>query len=225
MAKTGRRALTRVAVVTGGHSFDVPNFHGLFRSLHGVDACIQHLDDFASSPPEVRAGYDVVLFYFYIVKPTVPTDDGLEWFQGKPKSALEALGASPQGIVLLHHAILAWPDWDLWKRLVGIDDRAFTYHFDQHVRIEVARPDHSITNGIEAWEMVDETYGMKGADARSEVLLTCKHPKNIPTVAWTRAHGESRVFAFQSGHDNQSWSHPAFREVLRRGILWSARKL
>ena len=38
----------KVAVVTGGHRFDVPNFHGLFRKLEGVDAYIQSLEDFAS---------------------------------------------------------------------------------------------------------------------------------------------------------------------------------
>ena len=37
----------KVAVVTGGHRFDVPNFHGLFRKLEGVDAFIQSLEDFA----------------------------------------------------------------------------------------------------------------------------------------------------------------------------------
>jgi hypothetical protein len=35
----------RIAVVTGGHSFDVLNFHKLFRTLSGVDACIQHVDE------------------------------------------------------------------------------------------------------------------------------------------------------------------------------------
>ena len=40
----------RVAVVTGGHAFDVPNFHRLFRQLPGIDAYPQHLEHFASSP-------------------------------------------------------------------------------------------------------------------------------------------------------------------------------
>jgi hypothetical protein len=213
-----------VAVVTGGHSYDVPNFHRLFRSLDGVDAYIQHIDDFAASSDETRRSYDAVVFYFFPVKPAVPTDEGQAWFQGKPKTALEALGATKQGIVVLHHAILAYPEWDVWNRITGIEDRAFTYHFDQSVHVDVANTTHPITRGMTPWDMIDETYGMKGAGEDSDVLLTCNHPKNLPTVAWTRTHGLSRVFCLQSGHDNQCWQNPNFREVLRRGILWSAGK-
>ena len=215
----------RTAVVTGGHTYDVPKFHQLVRSLEGVEAYVQHLDDYASSTDEALASYEAVVFYFYPVQPAVPTDEGHEWFEGKPKSTLEKLGATGQGIVVLHHAILAWPEWDFWKRLVGIEDRTFTYDFDQHVRIEVANAAHPITKGLTSWDMIDEAYGMRGAGQGSEVLLTCKHPRNIPTIAWTRQSGKSRVFCFQAGHDPQSWSNPNFREVLRRGILWSAGKL
>ena len=53
----------RVAVVTGGHSFDVQNFYRLFRELPGIDAYPQHLEHFSSSPEEVRDAYDAVVFY------------------------------------------------------------------------------------------------------------------------------------------------------------------
>jgi type 1 glutamine amidotransferase len=33
------------------------------------------------------------------------------------------------------------------------------------------------------------------------------------------------VFCFQSGHDNLTWSNPSFREILARGIRWSAGRL
>jgi type 1 glutamine amidotransferase len=33
------------------------------------------------------------------------------------------------------------------------------------------------------------------------------------------------VFCYQAGHDNVTWQDPNFREVLRRGLLWSARRL
>ena len=52
-AKSGDAAL-RLAVVTGGHPYDVLHFHTLFRSLPGVDAYIQHMDDFTTTPEPVR---------------------------------------------------------------------------------------------------------------------------------------------------------------------------
>jgi type 1 glutamine amidotransferase len=47
----------------------------------------------------------------------------------------------------------------------------------------------------------------------------------MKTIGWTRQYKKSRVFCFESGHDNQTWVSPEFREVLRRGLLWCARKL
>ena len=64
----------QLAVITGGHGYDVRNFHRFFRSLPGVDAYVQHMDDFASARPEVRDGYDVALFYTMLMDG--PSDDG-----------------------------------------------------------------------------------------------------------------------------------------------------
>ena len=82
-----------------------------------------------------------------------------------------------------------------------------------------------ITRGVAAWQMIDETYTMADAGADSEILLTTRHPKSMRTLAWTRTHNNARVFCFQSGHDNQTWQNRAFREVLSRGIHWTARRI
>ena len=54
--KTARDSI-RCAVITGGHGYDVLNFHRFFRGLVGVDAYIQHMDDFASARANVRASF------------------------------------------------------------------------------------------------------------------------------------------------------------------------
>lgn len=211
----------RVAVVTGGHSYDVPNFHRLFRDLAGVDAYIQSMDDFASSPKETRQSYDAVVFYIMLM--AGPTDEGLAWYAGKPLTALSELGETSQGIVVLHHALLAYPEWPAWGELVGIpQNRNFGYHFGETVTTRIDNPAHPITQGIGSWTMVDETYIMPDAGPDSDVLLSYDHPKSNRTIAWARAYRRSRVFCYQAGHDNTAWANPSFREVLRRGILWSA---
>jgi hypothetical protein len=212
-----------VAVVTGGHSFDVVNFHALFRSLKGVNAYIQHLDDFAASPEKARDSYDVVLFYFM---PTEnPADENIPWYAGKPKTALEHLGETEQGILLLHHAILAYPQWPIWSEIVGIQERSFGYHNDQTIHVDVADAEHPITQDLTGWELVDETYTMDNAGAGSDILLTVDHPKSMRTVAWTRGHKNARVFCYALGHDNQAWSNSSFRQVLTQGIRWAAREI
>ena len=79
-----------VAVVTGGHPFDTKEFHRLFRSLPGVDAYVQHLDDWVCASSEVRASHDVVVFYNMTM--TGPLDEGLPWFSGRQLQALSELG-------------------------------------------------------------------------------------------------------------------------------------
>ena len=214
----------KVAVVTGGHRFDVPNFHGLFRKMEGVDAYIQSLEDFASPRAEERDFYDVVVFYN--MHKEGPTDENRPGWMGRPLSALASWLATGKGIVLLHHAILAFPNWDPWVQMAGVVAGSFeSFSHDEVMRIAVADGDHPITRGISDWEMVDETYLMGEPDADSYMLLTTDHPACMKSIGWTRQYNDTRVFCLQSGHDNQTWKDENFQTVLVRGIQWVSGKI
>ena len=212
-----------VAVVTGGHPFDVPAFHRAFRSIPDVDSYPQHMEDFVTDVAGVRDSYDVVVFYNF--HQDTPTGQG-PWHEQKMKEALEKLGTTTQGILVLHHAILAFPKWSFWSDLVGIRDRRiFGYFFDQQIRVEIANLNHPITHGLVSWEMIDETYTMPDAGEDCDVLLTVDHPNSMKTVAWTRTFGQAPVFCLQLGHGASAFDHPMFREILARGIRWLAGRL
>ena len=214
----------RTAVITGGHEFELIKFHELFRSYSKLDVYIQHLDDFCSSTQEVRDSYDALVFYFF--PRHSPTDEGTPGWIGKPKSALEHLAETGQGLVILHHAILAYPDWPVWTELVGLEDtHKFDYYHDETMNVYPTEVEHPITAGLSPWTIVDETYDMADTGAGSDILLTTDHPKSMKTIGWTRAFGRSRVFCCELGHDHVAWEDPSFRTVLERGILWSANKL
>ena len=203
------------AVITGEHRFDVPGFQAAFRSMADVDSYPQDLDNFVADLGGARDAYDVLVFYnFHRPAPDERT-----------AAALESLGQTAQGIVVLHHALLAFPEWPRWSEVCGIDDRTFGYHMNQRVPVHVADPDHSITAGLADWELPDETYTMPNAEEGSRVLLTTDHARSMRTLAWTRRFGKSRVFCFQSGHDNAAYADAGFRTVLHRGIRWAARAL
>ena len=204
-----------LAVITGGHGFDVPGFHAIFRAMPGVDSYIQHQDDWAEDVAKVREDYDVLLFY------NMP--------RGRPDSKAEAvfekLGESGQGIFLLHHAILAYLEWPFLSDVVGIPDRSFGFSMMQELTVEVADPDHPITRGVADWQMNDETYSMASAGQDSRILLTTDHPDSMKVLGWTRQFRKSRVFCFQSGHDNLTYVNPNFREMILRGIQWCAGRI
>ena len=224
----------KVAVITGGHGFDVQGFHHLFRCLSGIDAYIQHLYDFASIPASIgltegsdfhpdkaRRSYDVILFYCMLEG--APLDDDIPWYHGAPQAALNELRHSKQGIFVLHHAFLNYPKSSEWDDIVGIDNRSIQqWHFGQKLEVQIANPQHPITEGLEAFECVDESYIMPEPGDDSEILLTVDHPNSMRRIAWSRQYGESRVFCLQLGHDKLVWSNPTFQALIERGIRWCA---
>jgi len=212
----------RIAVVTGGHAFDVPNFHRLFRQLPGIDAYPQHIEHFASSPEEVRDAYDAVVFYG--MGRGIPVEEGAH-YEGKPKAALERIVERGQGVVVMHHALLAWEKWDFWNQLIGFDNRNFRYKEGLQLKIAVGDETHPVTQGMSDFETVDEGYVLHGEyDGKGRVLLSTDHEDAMQQVAWARQQGDCRVFCLTLGHDNEAWTNPDFREVLGRGIAWSADK-
>jgi type 1 glutamine amidotransferase len=211
-----------VAVITGRHGYDVPNFHRLFRGMRGVDAYIQNLEDFVTADAGTRSQYDVLVFYNF--HQATPTGEEQGWEKGV-KAALEQMGQTAQGIVVLHHALLAYRQWPLWSEVVGIAERGFGYYHDQTLRVEIADRAHPITQGLQAWEMMDETYSVNEPGEGNHILLTTEHPQSMRALAWTRTYGQARVFCYESGHDNQTWADANFRTVLARGTLWVAGRL
>ena len=96
--------------------------------------------------------------------------------RGESGKAIEGLGEDGTGILVLHHAILAFPEWQLWSDLCGIEDRSFGVQIDQTVHVDIVDPQHPTTQGLKSWEMVDEIYIMADPGEDSELLLTTDHP-------------------------------------------------
>jgi len=211
----------KTALVTGRHPFEVPELHAVFKSIPEIDFYPQHTEDFISDTGKAYNQYDVVVFYNFHQE--TPGNEQ-NWWDKPMKEVLEHLGDAQQGIFLLHHAILAFPKWELWADICGIHDRKFSYYVNQTVKTQIVNPDHPITMGMKSWEMIDETYLMNDAGSDSEVLLTTDNPRSMKTLAWTRQYKKARVFCYQAGHDNQTYADPNFRCIVSQGIKWLAQK-
>ena len=227
----------KVAMVTGHHWYDVMNFQRMLRSFDGIDFYPQHLEDFIQDDETARREYDVVAFYNY--QQGTPSVEGdqfskdirSEWERIDVRGPLEELGETGQGILMLHHALTAFPKWQYWLDICGMGDTTQAHRpgaqsrTNQNLHIEVVDPKHPITIGMESWDMVDETYNFPDTGESSEVLLRVDHPQSMNTIAWTRKHKDVRVFCLQSGHDNQTLSNPNFRRILGRGVQWLAGRI
>lgn len=211
----------KLAVVTGRHPFDVPAFNSLFRSMPGIDYYPQDLENYVADVGKVRMSYNVVVFYNFHQDTPKP---GAERGSKSTLQALEQLGETSQGIMVLHHALLAYKQWPLWTDIVGVSERTFGYHADQSLKVHVADPTHPITYGVNDWEMVDETYTM--ADALPEdgnhILLTTDYPLSMRTLGWTRQYRNSRVFCLESGHGEQAFRTAGFMAIMANALRWLA---
>ncbi len=216
--------VVKVAVMTGMHPFDVPGFTDLFRNLTGVLSYPQTLESFVQDVGGVRTKYDVLVFYNFHQDTPDPARGEAD---RRTFEALTQLGETAQGILVLHHALVAFDHWPYWDELIGGLRRNHGYAPDQHLRVHVADPVHPVTRGMADFDLVDETYPL--GDARPEdgntILLTTDHPGSMRTLAWTRQHRNTRVMCWQSGHDGAAWTNPVFTAILSRGIQWLARRL
>ena len=202
----------KIAIVTGEHGFQEKQFDAVFESMEGLEFVREDLDDFVTDP--AQADYDAVVFYNF--HRPFPTD--------AQAAAILGLTERGQGMVILHHALLAFPDWAAYSDMCGVDERGdFGYYPRQTLQVQIADETHPITAGLADWEMGDETYTMKSAGDDSTILLTVDHPNSMTVLGWARTYGNARIFCFQSGHDDVTFSNPSFREVLRRGIWWAAK--
>ena len=76
--------------------------------------------------------------------------------------------------------------------------------------------------GIDNFRLIDETYTVEEPGEDNEILLKTDHDSSMKSIAWCRTYRESRVFCYQSGHDNTCFADGNFRRVLESGILWAA---
>lgn len=200
----------KIAVVTGDHPFQEAEFDAVFNGMDGIEFVREDLSVFVNDPD--RGKYEAVVFYnFHQQNPDPETAE-----------AILELTDNGQGVVILHHAILAFPKWEQFANICGIHDRGFGFFIGEEIDIHVFDSEHPITADLDDWKMIDETYRMKSPGEGSRVLLTTDHSKSMKAIAWIHEYKNSRVFCFQSGHDNDTYSVPQFREVLKRGILWAA---
>lgn len=213
-----QKGIIQAAIIESAHPFDVPGWHQLFRSYAFLDYYPQPLENWLADWGKCRNDYDVALFYnMNMEKAESPLAQQME-------EALEEFSQKGKGICILHHALIAFPENPLYASATGLTNRSLDYFVDQRLQVEIANPKHPICQGLDPFEIVDETYVME--DARSEqgneILFTTNYPKSMHTLGWARQLNNSRVFCLQCGHDNQVWSVPGFKELLGRGLRWLA---
>jgi type 1 glutamine amidotransferase len=139
------------------------------------------------------------------------------------------------GLVVVHHAEAAYQSWLEYHQIIGtayiytdveIDGKLWLPHctnkIGMDIPVSVRDNKHPITRGMKDFHIKEETYKGRWWAKDNHLLLTTDHPDNDEPLAWTRQYEHSRVFNVQFGHDKEGFANPEFRELIIRGIRWTA---
>ena len=164
-------AQQRVLLVTRGHPFARDPFFAVFERNPTIEwAHVEHPAAQRFFTPELARDFDCFVLY------DMP---GIEFVPGAApvffppsedfKNGLRSILQMGMPLVVLHHALAAWPAWPEWAEIVG---GQFLYQPmtsrgralpDSGYRLDVKHtispdPHHPITAGIEPFEILDELY-------------------------------------------------------------------
>ncbi|MDO5553071.1 MAG: ThuA domain-containing protein [Planctomycetia bacterium] len=215
----------RVLVVTGGHSYNQPEFDKFLASFPELEIDQARLpEDRARIAPGLEKEFDVLLLY----------DQDNSPLSDEQKQNFVDLLNEGIGLFALHHHLSAHQDWEEHFDLIGGRDffqkdvnlfrgkeyPRSTFIDDVDINIDIADSNHPITRGVKPFTIHDEAYGRCPVHPDVHVLLSSTHPDVQQTVAYTWHYGKSPVFVNMLGHGPSAWKQPEFAQIFIQGIRW-----
>ena len=207
-------------LIVGGHDHET-SFYSLFDGYKELGR-LPVADSAIAFQTDLRKKYDVLILYDF----TRSLDE-------KSKKNLQDYIKSGKGLVVLHHALLDYPDWAWWaEEVVGGRYRlkregstpSSTVKNDQPMSVKPTG-NHPILGGVPPFKVVDETYKGMFISHRVQPLLTTDNAYSDPVVAWVGPCSTSRVVAIQLGHGPTIFRSPEYRTIVHNAVLWSAGRL
>jgi putative membrane-bound dehydrogenase-like protein len=202
------RTLKVLFLGDNGHHQPALRFRQLQPVLarRGID--LVYTDKVEALNPKSLAGYDALLVYANTTA-----------ISPEQEKALLDFVASGKGFIPVHCASYCFLNSPQYVKLVGAQ---FERHGTGVFRTTAATTDHPILKGFGSFESWDETYvHTRHNDTDRTVLEYRVEGERKEPWTWVRTHGKGRVFYTAWGHDERTWGHPGFQNLLERGIRWA----
>ncbi len=178
-------------------------------AVRGVE--VTYTEALADLNPANLAKYDALLIYA-----------NAEHIEPEQEKAMLEYVEGGGGLVPIHCASYCFLNSPKYVALVG---GQFKSHGTGEFDVKVVDADHPITKGLDLFRTWDETYVHAKHNERDRHLLEVRDEKGRDEPwTWTRTQGKGRVFYTAYGHDQRTWGHPGFVDLVERGIRWAAHK-
>ncbi|MBL8830102.1 MAG: ThuA domain-containing protein, partial [Planctomycetaceae bacterium] len=129
--------------------------------------------------------------------------------------------ARGKGFIPLHCASYCFRNNDDVVALIGAQ---FQKHGTGVFRtvLSDAGKTHPLLKNFQSFESWDETYVHVKHNERDRTVLEYRvDDAGREPWTWVRTHGKGRVFYTAWGHDERTWSHAGFQNLVERGIRWA----
>ncbi|MBP3957998.1 ThuA domain-containing protein [Gemmata sp. G18] len=172
----------------------------------GID--LTYTDKLDDLNAKTLAGYDALMIYANHTK-----------ISADQETALLEFVESGKGFVPVHCASYCFLNSPKYIDLVGAQFRS---HGTGTFRTETVKADHAIMKGFKSFSSWDETYVHTKHNEKGRTVLEVRAEGELKEPwTWVREQGKARVFYTAWGHDQRTWSHPGFHNLLERGVRWS----
>ena len=196
-----------------GHHRPVDRFAELAPVLTEKGIELKYTDDPNHLSREHLNQFDGLIVYANIDSITKPQADALLEFV-----------ESGKGFIPLHCASYCFRNDARVVKLIGAQ---FLRHGGEVFSTHIVRPDHPVMIGFSGFESWDETYVHHKHNEKDRIVLEVRRQgmqadgnKQEPWT-WIRTHGKGRVFYTAWGHDQRTFTHPGFHNLVERGIRWA----
>ncbi len=218
----------RNLILSGGIQHDfAPAALALADCLNAADVQSTITEDLDSTWASIAAGsWDMVTLHALRWRMTqhekyAPHRD--RWAYAIPQAGRAALWSHVQrggGLLGLHTAALCFDTWAEWGALLGVSWRWGESFHPELGRIHVAPTEaaHPLTDGIAAFDTVDEVYHALNVHTAAPALLTSMAQPLLWAHAPTDVGG--RVVYNALGHDAAAIERPDYVTLLRRSAAW-----
>jgi putative membrane-bound dehydrogenase-like protein len=175
-------------------------------AARGID--LTYTDKVESLNAKTLAGYDGLMVYANTTA-----------ISPEQEKALLDYVAGGKGFIPLHCASYCFLNSPKYIEMVGAQ---FQRHNTGTFRTVIAEPDHAVMKGFKGFESWDETYvHTKHNEKDRTVLEYRKEGERKEPWTWVRTHGKGRVFYTAWGHDERTWGHAGFQNLIERGVRWA----
>jgi putative membrane-bound dehydrogenase-like protein len=192
-----------------GHHKPADRFRQLQPVLAPRGIELVYTERLADLAPATLATYDVLAVYANI-----------DELPPAAEAALLDFVRGGKGLVPLHCASYCFRNSPAWIDLVGAQ---FQKHGVGEFRTESTAPDHPVMRGFQGFASYDETYVHTRHNPRGRTVLEERvEGDHREPWTWVRGEGQGRVFYTAWGHDERTWAHPGFHNLVERGIRFAA---